>query len=171
MSQLKVVFITGPVMCGVLRAKKLNHKCKEEGRIVGLCAIIPLLPENSILDGWEYIKTEYKESGLRMSRFMTYVNYLLKKRNYLKIISVFGQRHRTNNVLESFHSKLNKVFNKNVTLLRLLNFVSRNEKFNKLQTPIKRNRKYVNRDGVIRHIMMQFLNNNISLGHAMEKLR
>lgn len=84
---------------------------------------------------------------------------------------MFGQRHRTNNVLESFHSKLNKVFNKNVTLLRLLNFVSRDEKFYKLQTPIKRNRKYANRDGVIRHIMMQFLNNNISLGHAMEKLR
>ncbi|KOB66458.1 Uncharacterized protein OBRU01_21196, partial [Operophtera brumata] len=38
-----------------------------------------------------------------------------------KIISVFGERHRTTNILEAFHSKINKLINKNsVTLMRLL---------------------------------------------------
>lgn len=153
------------------KAKQLGHKSKHERRIVGLCAILPLLSEEWILDGWNYIRTEYKESGLEMSRFMTYVSHLLKKRNHLKIISVFGLRHRTNNILEAFHSKLNKVLTKNVTLLRLLNFLTKNEKFHALQPPSKRNKKYANQDASIRNIMLQFMNGHITLGHAMEKLR
>lgn len=39
-----------------------------------------------------------------------------------KFITVLGERHRTNNVSESFHRELNKSINKNnVNLLRLLN--------------------------------------------------
>lgn len=79
---------------------------------------------------------------------MAYVERLLKKPH--DNISVFGLRHRTNNVLESFHSALNKCLNKNVTLLRLLNVIVDNEIFIESKIPNTRKKQYIIRDDVIR---------------------
>lgn len=149
--------------------KKLEHKRKDEKRIVGLCATLPLLPKELIIKGWQYIRSEYESIHLKMPKFVAYVGRLLKKPH--DNISVFGLRHRTNNVLESFHSALNKCLNKNVTLLRLLNVIVDNEKLTETKIPNKRKNQYIIRDDAIRQTMLQCVTGEISIGHALEKLR
>lgn len=148
--------------------KKLGHKNKDEKQIIGMCSILPLLPKEWILDGWQYIQSEYDAINLTMPEFMAYVQRLLKKP--IDTISVFGQRHR-NNIMESFHSTLNKRLNKNVTLLRLLNILIENESFINTGIPNRRRKQYLIRDDKIRQTMMLLITGEISVGHALEKLR
>lgn len=145
--------------------KSLKLKSKGQTRIIGLTAALPLLPAEAMLDGYEYIKKEGCE--LNMKTFFKYIDKFWKKMYFSHILSVFGERHRTNNVMEGFHSKLNKKINKNTTiLLRLLNVLF---EINKLSS--KRRKIDIGNDDYITGIQMQFVSGEITVGEALEKLR
>lgn len=152
------------------KAKSLgNTKTKAERRIVGLTAVLPLLPSENIREGFEYVKSECAV-GSRMGKFINYVERFWFRVYSPEIFSVFGERHRTNNILEGYHSKLNKLVNKNtVTVMRLLNVLQYIH--NLKAEPKKRKRADINNDDLIVNIQLQFLNGEISLGHALEKFR
>jgi hypothetical protein len=158
--------------CMWRKAKSLKkNKSKAEKRIVSLCAALPLLPQEMLINAWQYI---IEESGhLSMESFtITYVQRTWIKEKYLSLLSVFGRRHRTNNILEGFHSKLNKVINKNNTsVMRILNAIYKKSFLTPTREVNKRRRSDILNDDNIRHIQMQLLNDEISIGYALEKLR
>ncbi|XP_063393612.1 uncharacterized protein LOC134678836 [Cydia fagiglandana] len=160
-------------------AKQLGHnKSKPEKRIVGMCAVLPLLPAEYVTEAWQHIKNELVACNfLKMDKFIKYVNRVWLNKRIKKFISVFGQRHRTNNVAESFHGVLNKMVNKNtVNLLRLLNALRTVGNLSKKtprkqRTGVKRRLQYVLTDDYIRHVQLELIDGHITVGNAVEKLR
>lgn len=145
-------------------------KTMSDRRIVAMTAILPLIPADKILEGFHYIKQECN-SNCTIDKFLKYVeNYWLKVHTP-NVFSVFGERHRTTNSLEGFHSKINKLINKNtVTVTRLLN-VLHNISFLSLKTPAKRNKKQTANDDFILQVQMALLNGEITVDRALDKLR
>ena len=57
-----------------------------------------------------------------MQKFLDYVKKNWLRPKYINFISVFAERHRTNNVAEGLNAKINKRVHKNTDILmRLLN--------------------------------------------------
>lgn len=80
----------------------LGLKAKIYRRLVGLCTrtVLPLLPEENIKEGWNYIQSECHEMQI-MKTFMTYINkYWLKNEQFIKECCIYNQLHRTNNFAE-----------------------------------------------------------------------
>lgn len=152
-----------------------NHtNSKAERRIVALCAALPLLPPSKLLEGWEYVKIECRAEYFKMTKFLSYIEKFWLKKHWNKL-SVFGERHRTNNPVEGWHAKLNREINKNnVSLLRLLNVLTKFEnivQINKGSKKNKRNKGDILNDDFIRHVQMELINDEIVVGFALEKLR
>lgn len=155
------------------KAKKLGiskTKSKRDKRTICLCSVLPLLPSEIFEEGWNYIKEESNGAN----KLVQYIERYWIQGNFEKFssrISVFSQRHRTNNVLESFHAKLSRRINsKNVIMVRLLNLL---EKFSVSTTTTqhKRRKVHIENDDYIREIQLQLITGNITVGHALEKLR
>lgn len=159
------------------KAKLLGHtKCKGEKRIIELTAALPLIPQTHSKEGWQYIKSECLEN-MEMSKFITYIESFWMKPNFSAMLCVFGEHHRTNNISEGWNAKLNKSLNKNtVTLLRLLNVLEKFQKITEIKllnntNNTKRTKRVISNDDFILHIQMQLINNEITVGHALDKLR
>lgn len=153
-------------------AKKFkNNETKPEKRIVSLTAALPLLPTQCTSEGWEYIKTQiYRINNINMTRFIRYIeNYWLKIHSP-DLFSVYGERHRTDNVSEGFHSKLIKGINKTtVTLTRTMNKMNKYLGMEALEQ--KRKSKYNVDDDFILDVQMQLINGDITVAKALDELR
>lgn len=153
-------------------AKKFkNNQTKPEKRIVALTAVLPLLPPQYTLEGWEYIKTQiYRNKNINMTKFICYIeNYWLKIHSP-DVFSVFGERHRTDNVSEGFHSKLIKGINKTtVSLFRTMNKMNKYLGMETLEE--KRKSKYIIDDDFILDVQMQLINDEITVAKALDELR
>lgn len=103
-----------------------------------MCSALPLLPHEYILSGWQYIQQEHSSTnGDKINIFLRYVKKQWLSRGACKFLSVFGKRHRTDNVCESWHSKINNKLNKKkANILRLLNEIKKLTNF-KNKTRIK----------------------------------
>lgn len=144
-------------------------KSKPEKRIVGLTAALPLMPADKILEGLDYIKSECV--GLkRTDKFIRYIENFWLKVHTPDVFSVYGERHRTTNIVESFHSKVNKLLNKNtLTLMRLLNVLHDIHK--KKITSNKRRPEQIMNDDFITEVQMKLVHNEVTIGHALDQLR
>lgn len=138
-------------------------------RIVALASALPLLPDNEIQNGLQYVKSESNDL-VQMKKFIKYLENFWFKMHSCTVISVFGERHRTTNVLETFHSKINKRINKNtVTIMRLLKVL---ENIHTMEmVPKKRRKDQIINDDFITSVQLELVNKEISIGHALEKLR
>lgn len=93
------------------KAKKLGiskTKSKRVKRTISLCSVFPLLHSDKFVEGWEYIK---QESGIEANKLIQYIERYWIKGNFdefSQLISLFSQRHRTNNIAESSHTKLSR---------------------------------------------------------------
>lgn len=86
------------------KAKEMKIKSKQERRTVGLYTALPLLPLDQTSDGVEYIKVESPNTA-KMKIFTKYIKRTwLKKEGFISQWNVYGERHRTNNVVECWHS-------------------------------------------------------------------
>lgn len=149
--------------------KKKGHK-----RIIGLTAALPLLPEEEMEHGWEYVKAESQDLG--MQKFINYIERFWLKKQIRKMLSVYGLRHRTNNAMEGWHSKINKRVTKgSITIPRLLNLLRQvqNTKIKQQQKNkgSKRTKIAIDNDDYIMNILLQFINGELSVGNTLEKLR
>lgn len=152
------------------KAKKLGLKSKGEKRIAALIAALPLIPHESIKEGLEYVKSESSDSK-KMLLFLKYVESFWLSDKFSEILCVFGERHRTNNTAESYHSKLNKEVNKrNATVINLLKGLTKLET-SSFKTTSKRRKIYIDNDDDIMGIQLQLLNGEIPINFALEKLR
>jgi hypothetical protein len=77
---------------------------------------------------------DYKNANLK--KFMNYMlNTWIKSDDFINEWCVYNERHRTNNVLENWHSQLNKKVNKNyVTILKLLSVLEEEAKTHLIKT-------------------------------------
>lgn len=152
------------------KAKSLGIKSKFDKRIIGLTAALPLLPAENITDGLEYTKGESRENK-KFKLFFRYIDKFWMTEKFNEVLCVFGERHRTNNVAESFHAKLNKEINKkNKSVLTLLAKLKEIESTVIHQNTNRRNTN-IDTDDYILNIQLQLLNKEISVGHMLDKLR
>lgn len=156
-------------------AKKIfgQRRTKPEKRLVGLCAVLPLLSKSCLFSGWEYIRQQYGHTeNKKIKRFLRYLEKQWLTRDISKILSVFGNRHRTNNVCESWHTKINSIINKkNTNILTLLNEVKKLTNFKNNTRVRTRSRIAIENDDWIREIQMELVSGDITVGNALEKLR
>lgn len=138
---------------------------KPRWRIVALAWAFPLLPDNEIQNGLQYVKSESNDL-VQMERFIEYINFWFKMHS-CTVISVFGECHRTTNVFETFHSKINKRINKNtVTIMRLLKDL---ENIHTVEmVPKKRTKDQIINDDFRNSVQLEHVNKRISVGHTTD---
>lgn len=151
-------------------------KSKYLRKQVALSAVLPLLPEEKIFEGWFYIAAQSPDDE-KSKEFRKYMLRNWLKDNFLKVWCVFGAKHRTTNALESWHNKLNKkILKKSPSLLRLLNVLYEDITLSIVKSmqnqPSKlRLDKYIQNDQNIQDAQMELINGDITVGHFLEKLR
>lgn len=155
------------------KAKSIGIKTKLYRRLVGLCTALPLLPENQIKDGWAYIQLQCAHlKNNKINAFMAYMkNTWLKNDACIRDWCVSNERHRTNNVAESYNSVINKNINKNyVTINKLLNVLYNDIRVANF-SPNERRQTETQKDDFILNTQMQLIHNQITVGHFLEILR
>ncbi|KAL0810826.1 hypothetical protein ABMA28_010136 [Loxostege sticticalis] len=154
------------------KAKSLQiKKNKRYRRIVGLCAALALLPQHLVIQGWTYVQEQANDiQNENMTTFMRYMKRTwLKSDDYVSQWCVYNERHRTNNVAESFHSRLNRLINKNyVTIFKLLHVLY---EFSTNPVPKKRRSQEIENDSFIINKQMELIHNDINIGHFLETMR
>ncbi|XP_063378931.1 uncharacterized protein LOC134665838 [Cydia fagiglandana] len=132
---------------------------------VAKCAAIAHLPAMKIHEAWMSIL----EMSPRKDEILSFNDYMLKqwvKVDMIHMVSCYGHRHRTNNVVESWHRKMNNRIHNNSSLLFFIsqlkeeavevNFVNMQ---NEMRTDVfrKRNRMYISMDRKIEGIVNNYL--------------
>jgi hypothetical protein len=153
------------------KSKELKMNSKHERRVVGLFTALALLPMDHMSNGIKYIKDESPNT----SKIMLFEKYMrqtwLKNDEFILQWNVFGERHRTNNVIESWHSRLNKDMKKRLpkSILRLLNILVERE--NQESETTERRKEFIRQDDIIMNNQLQLVHGEITVGHFLEKLR
>lgn len=152
------------------KSKVIKIKNKVQRRFVALCTALPLLPANRIEEGWFYIQQQFRLLGpdTKLDIFFKYFQKTWMKNDFPKTWCVFEERHRTNNVAESWNSVLNREV-KNVTLLKLLNFLEKATADK--DVPTARRREDLVTDTLIMNTQMYLLHDDINVGTFLEMLR
>lgn len=157
------------------KCDSLHIKSKLYRRIVGLCAVLPLLPIDNIPEGWNYIEQRCKnKNDKKLKLFIQYMKKTwLKNESYIKEWCVTHERHRTNNVMENWHSVVNKAVNKNyVTIAKLLKELKDNGSINKnWVSQTTRTKLELEKDEELLDLKMQLVHKHITVGHFLETLR
>jgi hypothetical protein len=140
---------------------------------VGLCSALPLLPNEYLLRGWDEIQLQYSgKANVKIQVFLRYVDSQWMSRDIHKIVSVFANRHRTNNVCESWHTKINKKLNKKRrNMLRLLNVLKKLTTFKNNSRVRSRSSLATDNDDFIREVQMELITGEITVISALDKLR
>lgn len=94
---------------------------------MALCASLPLLPTDKIVDGWSYVQSEAEEfNDVKLNNFMKYMKTTWMKNNdYIYQWFVYNERHRTNNVTENWHAQINKKIHKNCDNRKIIKCIAR----------------------------------------------
>lgn len=152
------------------KAKQLQlFKDKNNRRCVFLCRSLALLPKYKIIDGWQYVQSQFAKFE-HLQPFLKYFKNQWMKSNLIEEWCVFGERHRTNNFVEGWHGKLNKSikrYNKNI-----LDVIAafKKDSCTKRQPNLRKSSSQIN-DKIIQDAQMELLYGDISVGHFLEMLR
>ncbi|XP_063622596.1 uncharacterized protein LOC134794743 [Cydia splendana] len=147
-------------------AEKFNILSRREGcTYVAKCAALAHLPAVKIHEGWIEISSDMPQMpGIK--NFNEYMSSQWVQIEMIHIVSCFKQRHRTNNVTESWHKKINNIIRKNSNILLVLSELKDEAQavdFQELQNDVrpdvfrKRAKKYIAMDMKIDNIVNNFL--------------
>lgn len=158
-----------------------NTQDPKKKRMVSLSAVLPLLPQEEIMNGWEYIISRYDDNDPQIQKFVNYMKKQWLHEDFLKVWCAFGETHRTTNFIEGWHHKLNKaVGKKNPNLMQLLLILKEDSQLytvrniqhqNNTQPSRKRLSKSILNDNFIQDAQMDFVNGTITIGTLLEILR
>lgn len=155
------------------KGKKLNLlKNKFTSRVVMLCGAMPLLPTEYMTEGWNYILKNILSMSKdypNMLKLVNYMKYWLKNDDTRKMMSVFSERHRTNNCCESWNSGLLKMIGrKRPNILQLLNALKRDSEQKRRQPKKIRKVDQIATDKFIQETQMELISSDISVGHFLD---
>lgn len=145
---------------------------------VAICGVLSLLPQHLISDGYLYIMEDCSNNGQILAFNDYFVNAWIESSFFGKW-SFYGERFRTTNHLEGWHSKLNKgISNAKPSFIKFLDLLLKNIKEFDLKIkqfeqgiPISyRNKNVIDFDKRLAHIITQHQNCEITLGHCLEKI-
>ncbi|XP_073967357.1 uncharacterized protein [Choristoneura fumiferana] len=151
---------------------------REGARHVAKCAALAHLPALKIHEGWMIISA----ASPQMSEITRFNEYMIKqwlKMDMVSIMTCYGHRHRTNNVVESWHKKMNNRIHNNANLLYFLSELRKEAldvNYINLQNEIrsdifrKRNNKYLMMDNKIQSIVNNYLQGLSSLDKCITLL-
>lgn len=156
------------------KGRELNlTKNKTLRRQVALSAVLPLLPEERIFEGWFYVAAESPNDS-QSEKFRKYMLSQWLRPNFIKVWCSFDKRHRTNNFAEGWHYKLNSAIGKkNPNILKLLTVLHQDASLysvKAIQSPKRRKLLSVSSDKYVLDCQIQLINSEISVGHFIEKL-
>lgn len=163
------------------KGRALNlTKSKVQKRQVALSAVLPLLPEDQIMNGWFYVASQSPDDD-NSKKFRQYMlRQWLNDENFIKNWCVFDERHRTTNILEAWHKKINGIVSKNKpNLLQLLNVLFEDASVNEVRAKkVSKNLHLKNRtkgsieaNDFIHETQMELISRTITIGHFLEKLK
>lgn len=150
----------------------------EGARYIAKCAALAHLPALKIHEGWLTVVNASPE-GENIKAFNTYMSKQWIQFDMIRILSCYGHRHRTNNVVESYHKSVNKRIHKNTNLLffitqlkeeaRMVNFINMQNEMGQ-EISRKRNRKYTKMDSKIQQIVNNYLEGKTTLEKCISLL-
>lgn len=151
-------------------------------RMVQLSAVLPLLPQNEIINGWVYINARYGTEEKEKKKFIKYMEKQWLREEFIKTWCVFGEVHRTTNALESWHNKLNKtVGKKNPNMMHFLQTLKEDSSLHTVRNiqrqnnirPCKKIRaqKSMLKDEFIKEAQLELSQGLMTVGHFLEVLR
>ncbi|KAF9420030.1 hypothetical protein HW555_003624 [Spodoptera exigua] len=138
---------------------------------VAICGALSLLPQHLISDGYLYIMEDCSNNGQILAFNDYFVNAWIESSFFGKW-SFYGERFRTTNHLEGWHSKLNKgISNAKPSFIKFLDLLLKNIKEFDLKIkqfeqgiPISyRNKNVIDFDKRLAHIITQHQNCEITL--------
>lgn len=149
-------------------------------RHIRMCAALSHLPPSETENGWLYIM-ESSPVHEGIEKFNDYfVNQWLENETIRESWICYGERHRTTNSLEAWHSRLNKTVGKakpNIfELLAVLKEDAKHFGFIKQRSDLhlhgkKRRKIYANLDEAISSTVEDFVSEKKSLAQCLENLK
>lgn len=152
---------------------------REGCQYLAKCVALAHLPSTKIHEGWFCVTEEYAGRIPNIKAFNKYMTNQWIKIEMIKVLSSYGQRHRTNNVVESWHRKINGRINTTYNLLYFISQLKAEAKlvdFNILQNELqhdvyrKRNKKYTSMDIKIKSLVDKYLEGTVTLKACIQKL-
>lgn len=155
---------------------------KRNKRIISMCGNLAHLPLEQINDGWNYILTQIPKGDTKLEKFEKYFESFWMKPRLQKLWCVYGERHRTTNLVEGWHHGINKEVLKNETnilmALKLLYddavlsaFYGDQIKTHDGQPRHKRQKTSMENDDFIRETQMELLSGDINISQFLDKIR
>jgi hypothetical protein len=155
-------------------------KLKSTRRQVALSAVLPLLPQNEIFNGWWYVAAQSPDDK-NSKIFRDYMFKQWLRDDFINVWCVFGQRHRTTNSLEAWHSKLNKTIKKKQpNMIEMLKALYTDASYyktrsiqieNKIPSTQRHSKEAMLRENFIQETTTELVTGQISVGHFLEKMR
>lgn len=140
------------------------------------CIALAHLPKDYLLDGWLYTKGECVPHE-KMSIFNEYF-----EKTWIKSSSFYSNKwcfnninHRTNNAVESWNARLNRLVNPKPNIATLINTLQKDSKyyfglFKQKGFISKKTQESLWRQQKIDRTLRELVDNEISLGHCIEKI-
>lgn len=100
--------------------------------------------------------------------------------DFIKTWCVFGQTHRTTNLVEAWNNKIKKrVIIKKPNIMKLLTALAEDASYYEVlalgvsenKGIAEKTKKSINRDNYIQEVQMELINGEITIGHCLEKLK
>lgn len=118
-------------------------KLRTEKRHVARCVGLARLPTEYIENGYLYVMKKSPKSDTIQKFNKYFKRQWLKKNELLNSCSCAGEKVRTNNNIEGWHSKINRyIGRKYPTLPQLLNVLQTQSTAYELKTATKKNKEY-----------------------------
>lgn len=141
------------------------------------CMALAYLPNTMISDGWLYVLGENIQNDDKTTQFNTYFqNTWIEKKSVLSNKWCFYNiRHKTNNAIEWWNSRLNRTLKSKPNIALLLNTLKKDAKYHfnlwRNQGYIsKRTKESILKEQKINSSLRELIDQKISLGHCIEKL-
>ncbi|XP_063383432.1 uncharacterized protein LOC134669686 [Cydia fagiglandana] len=142
------------------------------------CVQLAHLPNSKIMEGWFGLQAKAPAIN-NIGTFNEYLEGQWFTFKNIDLLSCYNHRHRTTNVVEGWHSKLNKTIRNDLNLLHFIwtlkeEAISQDFKFSQheLNHDVyrKRARKYIEIDKKIQRIVNAMLVGDITLDRCIDKL-
>lgn len=164
------------IMKNAKKYKLLDNS--EYKRFIYLCLQLPYLPSVLIPEGWLSI-TENLTEGINLYKFKDYFTKWWMSNKIITTISVYGEKHLTNNPVEGWHHRFNKKVPKKPNIMHFIEKINmeiavqdfKGYKMKLHQLVKNRNKNYFFKQNKIHQLVKICFNDDITVYECLNKIR